>query len=125
MPIVRHARLAALQVDEAQGSGVGPHRPSTRGSSRHSPYTPSERLAGVSLQTPKPTPSPSKLKRLAEGATAAGHRNKRAVEAFYTDASLRQRYALMQHPNVAAALDRLWVAANRNGDALLQFISNI
>ena len=58
-----------------------------------------------------PSPSPSKLRRLRDGASASGG-NAKDWERFYSEDSLRQRFALMQHPKVRTALDNLWVAAN-------------
>ena len=52
-------------------------------------------------------PSPSKLRRLMEGAAMEG-----ADPKFYSEESVRFRFSLMQDPAVTAALDKLWTAAN-------------
>ena len=53
------------------------------------------------------SPSPSKLRRLSAGVSTSAKPNP-----YYTEDSLRRRYALMQHPRIVEALDRLWAAAN-------------
>ena len=60
--------------------------------------------------TARPSPSPSKLRRLSANASASA--NPAMWNKYYSDESLRRRYALMQHPRIVEALNRLWVAAN-------------
>jgi hypothetical protein len=69
-----------------------------------------EEGSGGGSAASRPSPSPSKLRRLSAGVSTSA--NPAMLNKFYSEESLRRRYALMQHPRIVEALDRLWAAAN-------------
>ena len=72
--------------------------------------TAAEAGSGGGSAAARPSPSPSKLRRLSAGVGTSA--NPAVLNQFYSEESLRRRYALMQHPRIVQALDRLWAAAN-------------
>ena len=69
------------------------------------PVEATDAAVGSGSAAARPSPSPSKLRRLSAGVSTSANK-------YYSEESLRRRYALMQHPRIVEALDRLWAAAN-------------
>ena len=70
-------------------------------------------VEATAAEAARPSPSPSKLRRLSAGVSTSA--NPAVLNRFYSEESLLRRYALMQHPRIVQALDRLWAAANTDG----------
>ena len=78
---------------------------SSRTRRRGFPFEATDAEVGSGSAAARPSPSPSKLRRLSAGVSTSANK-------YYSEESLRRRYALMQHPRIVEALDRLWAAAN-------------